>query len=77
MGTSYQRHLIVRADGSMRVVSRKGRLRDDEVSYKLLVRTPKAWGREAGTIDITLPEPPTVTPAPSSAGFVPDQPETM
>lgn len=53
-----RRFLIVRADGTCRVTTRRPSLRQDEVAYRLNVNVPDAWGKVKGDIDITLPEPP-------------------
>ncbi len=54
--------LIVRADGTMRVVKTKpyqGSLRLDEVAFPLNVTIPITWGRvQAISIDLEMPEPP-------------------
>jgi hypothetical protein len=55
------RWLIIRADGSARVVNRSPyNLRADEVAYRLRLTVPASWGRIVGDIDITLPEAPEV-----------------
>jgi hypothetical protein len=52
-------HLVVRANGDVRVVKNKPRLRLDEVAFPLTVTVPQQWGRvQATTIDVALPEPP-------------------
>lgn len=58
-----RRWLIVRADGDMRVVQRfpSGKLRHDEVAFKIVVEMPDAWGRIQHTeLHVDMPEPPTV-----------------
>lgn len=61
-----ERFLVVRADGDVRVVARRPRLRPDEVAYRLNVTIPPAWGRLAeGAISIDLPEPPPVPDVPA------------
>ena len=51
--------LVVRADGSMRTVTRRPSLRTDEVAFPLNVTIPRQWGRvQAQQIDVELPEPP-------------------
>ena len=54
------RWLIVRADGSCRVVKTpkyKGQpnLRYDEVGFKLTIDFPKTWGEVAGEINLEVP----------------------
>lgn len=51
--------LVVRADGSLRVVTRTPNLRDDEVAVQLNIKYPEGWGRHISTIDVNLPGPPT------------------
>lgn len=51
--------LVVRADGTLRIMQRTPRLRDDEVSIQLNVRYPDGWGKNVGVIDVDIPGPPT------------------
>lgn len=52
-------YLVVRADGTMRVVKQPPRLSIDEVAFPVTVTIPKTWGRVQPTrIDVTMPEPP-------------------
>ena len=60
----YNKVLIIRADGTARVVSRDRthRLRNDEFAFRLTVKIPPAWGRIIGDLEVALPdEPATVT----------------
>ena len=51
--------LIVKADGSMRIVKKAARLYVDEVAFPITVSIPRTWGRvQRTTIDVALPEPP-------------------
>lgn len=54
-----KRYLVVKADGSVRVGIRP-RCKADEVMYQLDIKIPDSWGKVAGTIPITVPEPPHV-----------------
>lgn len=52
-------YLVVRADGSMRVVKTSPRLSIDEVAFPVTVTIPRTWGRVQPTsIEVTMPEPP-------------------
>ncbi len=51
-------YLIVRADGTMRVIKRFSSIGSDEIAYRVNVTIPEAWGRVNGSIDIAMPEPP-------------------
>lgn len=61
----FTRFLVVRADGSMRIINSRTharRLRLDEVAYEITVTMPASWGQLAeGGINITMPEAPEVT----------------
>ena len=47
--------LVIRCDGTARVVTRSPRLRIDEVAYRLRVVVPSAWGRIVpADIELTL-----------------------
>lgn len=51
-------HLIVRADGTMRVTKGK-RLALDEVAFPVTVSIPRTWGQvQATRIEVALPNPP-------------------
>lgn len=51
--------LVVRADGDMRVLRGKPRLRLDEVAFPVTVTIPTTWGKvQAASIDVQMPEPP-------------------
>jgi hypothetical protein len=52
-------YLVIRADGSARIVSRTPNLRADEIAYRLRIAMPPGWGSLAsGEIKVTLPDPP-------------------
>lgn len=55
----FQRFLIVRSDGEMRIMKRASGLSWDEVAFRVTVNIPEGWGRVRGDIEITMPEPPT------------------
>ena len=56
--------LIVRYDGSMRIIGwprsarRSRRIRWDEVAFDLVVKIPEQWGKVIGDIEVNVPEPP-------------------
>jgi len=57
MARSIEQFLIVRSDGSCRVVVRKpANLHWNELAYRLVINVPDGWGRIAGTITVNLPE---------------------
>lgn len=56
--------LVVRADGSVRIMQRIPRLRDDEISVQLNIKYPEGWGKNVGVINVDLPGPPTAEIAP-------------
>ena len=59
MALTIKGYLIVKADGSIRVVKRRNPLYIDEVAFPLTVTIPETWGRVQSTsIDVALPEPP-------------------
>ncbi|KKM65953.1 hypothetical protein LCGC14_1486060 [marine sediment metagenome] len=51
-----KRWLIVRANGALRVTTRRPSLRYDEISFRLNITIPASWGCEAGTVDLSIPE---------------------
>lgn len=65
MARSLRAWLVIRADGAMRVRSRRpssADLRLDEVAIALAVNIPTGWGSVyPAEIVIDMPEPPTVT----------------
>ena len=58
IATIYKKLLIIRADGTGRVVSggRYHSLRPDEFAFRLTVTIPPAWGRTLGDIAVALPD---------------------
>lgn len=51
--------LVVKADGSARVLQRASHLESDEVAFKVVVEFPEGWARIAEQeLHITMPEPP-------------------
>ena len=56
----YNKVLVIRADGTGRVVSgdRSYRLRPDEFGFRLTVTIPPAWGHILGGLGVTLPDEP-------------------
>jgi hypothetical protein len=57
MSKTVKKFLVVRADGSARVVATRPNLRLDEFAYQLNIAIPDAWSRIIGQIDLTLPDP--------------------
>ena len=49
-------YLIIRSDGSVRIVTRYPSLRTDEVAYRMVIKLPAGWGLMAGELIVTLPE---------------------
>ena len=56
-------YLVVRGNGSMRVVKSRPNLHLDEVAFPINVSIPHTWGRihHAPAIELTLPPPPQPT----------------
>lgn len=57
MSRKLRKFLIVKADGSMRIVGRTPDLALDEFAYVIAVEIPDAWSRIVGQIDLALPDP--------------------
>ncbi len=57
---TFERVLIVRANGDCRVLSadRMIHLRLDEVGFNLNITIPDTWGRMQGLINVELPDAP-------------------
>lgn len=55
---THKKYLIARSDGEMRVVTKRPRLRWDEVAYEVRVNVPDAWGEIKGIIELSMAEPP-------------------
>lgn len=53
--------LVVDAEGETRLVKRASFIRPGEAAFELRVNIPRGWGAVIGSIDVTIPEPPTVT----------------
>lgn len=52
------RYLVVRAGGDVRIVTKRPRLRWDEVAFRLEVNIPDTWGEVLGSIELDMPDPP-------------------
>ena len=50
------RWLIVRADETMRVVSRQPSLLWNEVAFRLKLTVPDGWGKLVGTVELEIPK---------------------
>ena len=53
--------LVVDAQGEARLVKRAAYIRANEAGFELRIQIPDSWGKVIGSIDITVPEPPSVT----------------
>ncbi len=53
--------LVINAEGEARLVKRPSYIGAGEVAFELRIHIPNGWGGIAGSIDVAIPEPPTVT----------------
>jgi hypothetical protein len=68
-------YLIVRADSSVRAVTRyPGRLRMDEVAFPIEITFPNGWGLVQPTISVTMPDIPTDPVVRTDAMITPAEP---
>lgn len=64
-------YLVIDAEGEARLVKRTFNIRAGEAAFELRISIPKGWGGVVGSIDLAVPEPPTVTTTEGQAWVVP------